>query len=96
MSGVIMTVLHEPVDVWTTREGRPFRLVWRARDFRVSDTPTPLGGVPELFWDPALLTHPPRRVAWRLQGTAADGETRVFDLRRDDVTAEWEVLRTYA
>jgi hypothetical protein len=91
-----MTLLNEPVAVWTTPAGKPERIVWRTRRFRVSDTPTRLSGVPELFWDPAL-THPPAcPAAWRFQGTTDDGETCVFDIRHDDRRGEWQVLRTYA
>ena len=35
-----MTDIDEAVDVWTTEEGVPTRLVWRSTRYRVSDTPT--------------------------------------------------------
>ena len=59
-----MTLINETVAVWVSPAGAPVRLVWRARRFRVSDTPTPLtasSSLPdELLY---FLTHPPRPVA---------------------------------
>jgi hypothetical protein len=37
-----MSLINETVAVWVSPEGAPVRLIWRARRFRVTDTPTPL------------------------------------------------------
>jgi hypothetical protein len=85
-----MTLLDESVTVWTGAGGVPERFAWHGRRYRVSDTPTPLedllGGLTHI---PAL---PP---GWRFQGTADDGDTRVFDVLFDDARQEWLLLHTY-
>jgi hypothetical protein len=92
-----MSVINETVAVWVSPDGSPVRLVWRARRFRVSDTPTPLtasSSLPDelLFF----LTHPPKPVAaWRCQGTADDGTSLVFDIQHDDSRGRWQLLRAY-
>ena len=92
-----MSVINETVAVWVTPEGSPVRLVWRARRFRVTDTPTPLTASASLP-DELLhfLTHPPKPVAaWRGQGTADDGTSLVFDIQHDDGRGRWQLLRTF-
>ena len=89
-----MSQVNEPVSVWMSRDGRPERVVWRARRFTVTDTPTPLDSLPEAVLD--FVTHPPaRRTGWRFQGTDDDGATHMFDIRHDDGHHEWRLLRTY-
>ncbi|WP_394552288.1 hypothetical protein ACDF64_15645 [Agromyces sp. MMS24-JH15] len=93
-----MDAVRELVEVWTDDGGAPVRMVWRARRFRVSDTPTTLVG-PAAWWAPfsghdAAPGHPPLTIAgWRFQATADDGETHVFDLERVD--GRWRVLRVF-
>ncbi|WP_121371913.1 hypothetical protein [Frondihabitans australicus] len=95
-----MTRVDEAVTVWTTDEGVPLRLVWRAHRFRVSDVPTRLtstypGWQVDTAFDPAI-THPPElRESWRFQGTGEGGETLVFDVSRDPWSQGWRLLRTY-
>lgn len=101
-----MTRVDEPVMVWVSDRGLPERLVWRARRFRVSDTPTRLAPTPagwrgeagwqvETAFDPAF-THPPEpRESWRFQATADGGETHVFDVALDPYSARWRLLRTF-
>jgi hypothetical protein len=48
---VPMPLVRESVEIWTSETGEPERLVWRARRFRVTDTPTPLVG-PCDWWSP--------------------------------------------
>ncbi|GGF16586.1 hypothetical protein [Subtercola lobariae] len=91
-----MIQIDEVVAVWL-KDGRPNRLVWRARRFRVTDSPTRLAdALPELFLDASALTHPPRPTpGWRFQATANDGEARVFDIRYDEHRDVWLLLHTY-
>jgi hypothetical protein len=78
------------VVVWTRVDGTPERLVWNSRRYRVSDTPT----LQELDW--VAVTHPPSMPPfWRFQGTADDGDSRVFDVRFEDATNQWRLLRAF-
>jgi len=93
-----MLRVRESVEVWTSDAGEPVRLVWRARRFRVSDTPTALVG-PCDWWSP-FSGHDvtPGRVplaisGWRFQASSADGETHVFDVEHDG--ARWQLLRVF-
>ncbi|HKH08428.1 MAG TPA: hypothetical protein VKA62_05700 [Agromyces sp.] len=88
---------QEPVEVWTTAAGEPARLVWRARRFRVNDTPTPLV-TPCDWWQPFTDSgapgRPPLEISgWRFQAATDDGETHVFDVAHDG--ARWQVLRVF-
>lgn len=86
-----MNVRTDNVNLWLV-DGRPVRMVWRGRRWRVSDTPTKLRGEPMFL--PPLLTHPPTGyVGWRFQATADDGETTMVDVVRDD--DRWYVSRSY-
>ncbi|MRX45033.1 hypothetical protein [Agromyces kandeliae] len=88
----------EPAEVWTGATGVPERLVWRARRFRVDDTPTPLVG-PAEWWlafagdDPGAGRAPLAITGWRFQATSAEGETHVFDVGHDGT--HWHVLRVF-
>ena len=93
-----MRTLQEPVEVWTSDEGTPERIVWRARRFRVNDTPTALVG-PCDWWNPfAQHDVSPGRVplsisGWRFQARADDGETHVFDIEHDG--PRWQLVRVF-
>jgi hypothetical protein len=93
-----MATLRESVEVWTSEAGEPQRLVWRARRFRVTDTPTSLVG-PSEWWTPfAGHDISPGRVplaisGWRFQASADDGETHVFDVAHDG--RRWCLLRVF-
>ncbi|MEF2977558.1 hypothetical protein [Subtercola sp. YIM 133946] len=95
-----MIQLDEVVMVWL-HDGRPNRLVWGSRRFRVTDSPTPLAGIypnvePDEFLDATTFTHPPLRApAWRFQATADDGEAYVFDILFDLNRSVWLLLRTF-
>jgi hypothetical protein len=88
----------EPAEVWTGESGAPERLVWRARRYRVSDTPTPLVG-PADWWHPfeghdvAPGVPPLAITGWRFQASTDDGETHVFDVGSDG--RHWHVLRVF-
>ena len=93
-----MTRVQESVEVWTSYAGEPERLVWRARRFRVTDTPTALVG-PCDWWNP-FSEHvvTPGRVpltisGWRFQASTDDGETHVFDVEHDG--ARWQLVRVF-
>lgn len=93
-----MPMVRESVEIWTNEAGEPVRLVWRARRFRVTDTPTPLVG-PCDWWSP-FSAHDvsPGRVplsisGWRFQAGTDDGETHVFDVEHRD--AHWHVVRVF-
>jgi hypothetical protein len=95
-----MTRVDESVMVWVSDEGVPLRIVWRARRFRVSDTPTRLsptfpGWQNEAGFDPAITHLPEPRESWRFQGTDEGGETHMFDVSRDPWHEQWRLLRTY-
>jgi hypothetical protein len=88
---------QEPVEVWTGDGGEPLRLVWRARRFRVNDTPTPLVA-PCDWWEPFADSGapggPPLEITgWRFQAVASDGEAHVFDVAHDG--AHWQLLRVF-
>ena len=88
----------EPAEVWTGESGVPERLVWRARRYRVSDTPTPLVAAAD-WWHPfdRLDVAPGRAplaiTGWRFQASAGDGATHVFDVGHDGT--HWHVLRVF-
>lgn len=89
---------QEFVEVWTTADGEPERLVWGHRRFRVNDTPTALVG-PADWWapfaahDPAPGRAPLAIAGWRFQAVADDGETHVFDV--EHVAERWRLLRVF-
>lgn len=88
-----MTLLRSPVAVWLDDGGKPSRLVWEGRRYRVSDEPTALS---ELLDE--RVTHLPAvpPVGWRFQGTEGNGESRVFDVRFDPARGQWFLVGTYA
>jgi hypothetical protein len=72
-----------------TTDGVPERLLWHAREYRVTDEPTRIEDALG-----TLLTHPLPVRGWRFQGTSdAAAETLVFDLLWCD--GGWRVVRTY-
>ncbi|AWB95690.1 hypothetical protein DCE93_08440 [Agromyces badenianii] len=93
-----MSLVHEFVELSTSDDGRPLRLVWRSRRFRVTDMPTTLVG-PCDWWAPVArhdisTGRPPLQIAgWRFQASADDGETHVFDVRRHD--DRWQLVRVF-
>jgi hypothetical protein len=95
-----MSQVDEPVMVWTRNTGVPERLVWRARRFRLTDTPTALVGTCD-WWNPFAphsfgIGHTPLTIAgWRFQATADDGETHVFDVHHDDDAHRWRLVRIF-
>ncbi|MBC7725498.1 MAG: hypothetical protein H7146_12270 [Burkholderiaceae bacterium] len=85
-----MTIIGAPVAVWTAETGRPQRLFWGGRRYRVTDTPTLVDA------DFGFITHPPDLPpVWRFQGTTDDGQSLVFDVRFDHARGEWVLLRTW-
>jgi thymidine kinase len=80
----------ENATVWLA-SGRPARLVWRGRRWRVTDTPTALT---EPVYD-ERLTHGsvPQQVGWRFQATDDAGHTHVVDARQ--ATDGWAVVAVY-
>lgn len=95
-----MPEVGERVTVWVAATGEPERLVWRARRFRVSDTPTVLVGPCE-WWSPfappgsGVAQRPLAIAGWRFQATAENGETHVFDVHHDDASESWQLLRIF-
>lgn len=93
-----MSLVCEFVELSTSDDGLPQRLVWRSRRFRVNDTPTTLVGHCD-WWAPVARHdvspgHAPLQITgWRFQAAAADGETHVFDVRRRD--DRWQLLRVF-
>jgi hypothetical protein len=95
-----MAEINETVAVWTTEEGVPIRLVWRATRYRVSDTPTVWAEVCA-WWRPfgehryAIGTIPRSIGGWRFQGTSEEGEAHVFDVQHDAVDRSWRLVRVF-
>ncbi|WBU37616.1 hypothetical protein [Homoserinibacter sp. YIM 151385] len=86
----MIRLLSEPVIVHTHR-GRPTAIDWSGRLWRVTDDPTPIRERFDLG-----VTHPLEPlVGWRFQGTATDGEARVFDARLRP-EGGWELVGVYA
>ncbi len=82
-----MRVLRDaPVALWLAA-GIPVRMELDGVTYLVTDMPTPLE---DAFYG---LTHVPDLTGWRFQGTAADGASRMFDVKR--VPSGWKVLRSY-
>lgn len=86
--------------VWADPEGRPMRLVWAGRRWRVSDQPTVITE-PVSWWrrlDPdarSLHLAPRTCTGWRFQATSDDGRTCVLDVRDDGDPARWFVVKVY-
>jgi hypothetical protein len=95
-----MAEIDETVTVWTTDDGIPTRLVWRARRYRVTDTPTVWADVCA-WWRPFGEQHYgigslPREIGgWRFQGTDDAGVAHVFDVRHDDARRSWQLVRIF-
>lgn len=86
-----MLATRDRVAVWMV-DGRPVRLIWQGRRYRVNDTPTRIN---ELGWHPAIM-HPPAPIdGWRFQARDPHGDVRMFEISRVDGREEWELLRVY-
>lgn len=89
--------------VWADATGRPVRLIWAGRRWRVTDRPTVITAPSAWWWrcDPlgrALYAAPRECVGWRFQATAEGGESRVFDLcevHGAEGAPAWRVVKTY-
>lgn len=86
--------------VWSDESGRPLRLIWQGRRWRVTDRPTVITAPVSWWWrvdpDGADLDLAPAECAgWRFQATGEHGETRVFDLRDTGDPRRWLVVKTY-
>ncbi len=95
-----MAEVDETVMVWTTEEGVPTRLVWRAQPFSVTDTPTVWADVCA-WWRPfepneyAVGTVPRQIGGWRFQGTSERGDSHIFDVRHNNERDRWELVRVF-
>lgn len=78
----------EPITL-TMSNNKPCRMVWCQREYRVMDEPTLL----EMEY--SRMTHPLPNPAWRFTAGADDGDTRVFDVRFDHASAQWQIVRSY-
>lgn len=76
------------VTIWLANDV-PARLIFAARRWRVTDTPTPLQ---EDHWAPPLEDSTPLH-GWRFQATEEQGNSRVFDVFQ--VGRDWHVHRVY-
>lgn len=96
-----MTEVDESVNVWTTEEGVPTRLVWRARRFRVTDTPT-VWAATCAWWRPfepheyAVGSVPRQIGGWRFQATSDGGDSYVFDVSHDGSCDRWSLVRIFS
>ncbi|MGY6497002.1 MAG: DUF6504 family protein [Microcella sp.] len=86
--------------VWSDDAGRPLRLIWRGRRWRVTDRPTVITAPVSWWWrlDPDgvdLDLAPAECAGWRFQATGERGETRVFDIRDTGDPRRWLVVKTY-
>lgn len=73
----------------TMRDSKPCRMVWGDREYRVMDEPTLLD------MEYSRMTHPLPDPAWRFTAGSGDGDTRVFDVRFDQASAQWQIVRSY-
>lgn len=95
-----MAEIDEAVTVWTTDEGIPTRLVWRAKRYRVTDTPTVWADVCAWWWPFGEHRYSvgslPREIGgWRFQGTDDSGDAHVFDVRHDNAQSSWHLVRIF-
>lgn len=75
--------------------GRPARIVWEGRRYRVNDLPTRLGG-PLDYWLHPLVTHPPEPFhGWRFQAVDESGAALMFEVQQMDGPDRWELIRVY-
>lgn len=86
--------------VWSDDAGRPLRLIWAGRRWRVTDRPTVITAPASWWWrvDPDgtdLDLAPAECAGWRFQATGEHGETRVFDIRDTGDPRRWRVVKTY-
>ncbi|MGN6426269.1 DUF6504 family protein [uncultured Leifsonia sp.] len=95
-----MTDIDESVAVWTTDDGVPTRLVWRATRYRVTDTPTVWAEICT-WWRPfgehryGVGSLPREIGGWRFQGTSDSGDAHVFDVRHDPGERTWRLVRVF-
>jgi len=74
------------IAVWMTNEA-PARIVYRGIRYRVTDMPTRLED------EMLMITHPLPITGWRFQGTDPQGQSLMFDIRRDG--GGWALIRAY-
>lgn len=84
-----MSIINEPVVVWTADDGTPERLVWHGRRYRVTDTATRI----EPYW--GAMHVPSMPPVWRFQGTLDDESSLVFDVRFDHSSGAWQLIRIF-
>lgn len=95
-----MTQIDETVAVWTSDDGVPTRLQWRATHYHVTDTPTVWSDVCA-WWRPfgehryGVGSVPLEIGGWRFQATADDGRAHVFDVRHDGDRQVWRLVRIF-
>jgi hypothetical protein len=95
-----MVEVDEAIAVWTTDDGVPTRLVWRASRYRVTDTPTVWADVCA-WWRPfapndyAIGSVPKQIGGWRFQATSDRGVSHVFDVRHDTTLGRWSLVRVF-
>lgn len=82
------TTAEQQVSLWMI-DGKPVRMVFAGRRWRVSDMPTPIR---ESVWA-VPLDRPRCRHAWRFQATDPTGYSVVFDVYGGD--DGWHVHRAW-
>jgi Domain of unknown function (DUF6504) len=95
-------IYGDPVDVFTTDDGRPIRFVWRERLYTVRRVLEHWVTTrdwwreqhPEAAEVAEVAEEPSEREFWRVEA-APDKEIRVYELRFDAATASWMLSRAW-
>jgi hypothetical protein len=89
-------VYGDPVDVFTTDDGRPIRFVWRERLYTVRRVLEHWVTTRDWWKEqhPEAAEEPSEREFWRVEASP-DKEIGVYELRFDAATASWMLSRVW-
>ncbi|MCW2886063.1 MAG: hypothetical protein QOE54_3510 [Streptosporangiaceae bacterium] len=89
-------VFGDPVDVFTTDDGRPIRFVWRDRLYTVRRVLEHWVTTRDWWREqhPEAAEEPSEREFWRVEASP-DKEIGVYELRHDAATDSWMLSRVW-
>jgi hypothetical protein len=89
-------VFGDPVDVFTTADGRPIRFVWRDRLYTVRRVLEHWVTTRDWWREqhPEAAEEPSEREFWRVEASP-DKEIGVYELRHDAATDSWMLSRVW-